>query len=74
MANDSKQNNTNLSNLPDNAIIRLPDVLRLYPISKSHWWQGVKDGKFPAPVKLGVRARGWRIGEILALTQKTENE
>jgi len=74
MARNSINKETDLSNLPDNAIIRLPDVLRLYPVSKSHWWQGIKDGKYPQPVKLGLRARGWRIGDILALTQSDNNE
>lgn len=71
----TKTTNTekDLSKLPDNAIIRLPDVLRLYPVSKSTWWQGVKDKKFPAPISLGLRARGWRLGSILALIKaKTE--
>ncbi len=57
-----------LSNLPDTAVIRLPDVLRLFPVSKSTWWQGIKDDKYPKPVKLGARARGWRLGDVLALT------
>ncbi|MFK5914052.1 MAG: AlpA family phage regulatory protein [Woeseiaceae bacterium] len=73
MATNSTQNNTDLSNLPDNAVIRLPDVLRLYPVSKSHWWQGIKDGRYPKPCKLGLRARGWRISDILALTQDQQN-
>ena len=59
---------TNLSNLPDDAVIRLPDVLRMYPVSRSTWWAGVASGRYPAPVFLGPRARGWRIGEIRALT------
>jgi len=66
-------NNTDLSNLPDKAIIRLPDVLRLYPVSKSHWWQGIADGRYPKPIKLGLRARGWRISDVLALTQIQQN-
>ena len=74
MTSNTTNQERDLSNLPEEAIIRLPDVLRLYPVSRSHWWQGVKDGRFPAPVELGIRARGWRIGEILALTQKTESE
>ena len=57
-----------LSGLPDQAIIRLPDVLRLFPVCKSTWWQGVKTGIYPSPIKLGARARGWRIGDVLALT------
>ena len=68
MASNTAKNNNDLSNLPDSAIIRLPDVLRLYPVSKSHWWQGIKDHRYPKPIKLGARARGWRLGDILALS------
>ena len=69
MASNKEKSSNDLSNLPDDAIIRLPDVLRLYPISKSAWWQGVKDKRFPAAIPLGVRARGWRLGDVLALTK-----
>lgn len=69
MAHSANNHNNDLSSLPDSAIIRLPDVLRLYPVSKSHWWQGVKDHRYPTPIKLGVRAVGWRIGDVLALTK-----
>ena len=70
MASNTAKNSNDLSNLPDNAIIRLPDVLRLYPVSKSTWWEGVKDGKYPKPIRLGERARGWRLGDVLALTKE----
>jgi predicted DNA-binding transcriptional regulator AlpA len=59
-----------LSNLPDDALIRLPDVLRLYPVSNSKWWRGVADGTYPKPRELGPRARAWRLGDVLALTRK----
>lgn len=74
MASNTATNSNDLSNLPESAIIRLPDVLRLYPISKSAWWQGVKEKRLPAPIHLGVRARGWRLGDILALTEKSASE
>jgi len=70
MASKSININSDLSNLPDYAVIRLPDVLRIYRVSESHWWQGIKDGKYPKPIKLGLRARGWRISDVLALTQE----
>ena len=69
MAHSTKNHSNDLSTLPDYALIRLPDVLRLYPVSKSHWWQGIKDKRYPKPIKLGVRAVGWRIGDVLALTK-----
>ncbi|MGJ0508328.1 MAG: helix-turn-helix transcriptional regulator [Methylocystis sp.] len=37
------------------------------PVSKSTWWQGVRDGRFPKPVKLGPRTTAWRVEDILAL-------
>lgn len=40
------------------------------PISRSAWWQGVKEGRFPAGVKLGPRTTAWRAEDILALIEK----
>lgn len=72
MARRTGKPDTDLSNLPDDALLRLPDVLRLFPVGKSTWWEGVKNGTFPKPVELGPRARGWRLGDVLALTRKSE--
>ena len=47
--------------------LRLPEVLRLYPVSKSTWWAGVKDGRFPKPVKLSRRCTAWRAEDIHTL-------
>ena len=44
-----------------------PPVPAVIPISKSSWWQGCKDGKFPKPVKLGPRTTAWRVSDIRAL-------
>jgi prophage regulatory protein len=44
-----------------------PPIQPLIPISKSTWWEGVKDGRFPKPIKLGPRARGWRVEDIREL-------
>lgn len=40
------------------------------PVGKSTWWQGVKDGRFPAPIKLGPRITVWRAEDIEALLQE----
>ena len=34
------------------------------PVSKSTWWAGVKDGRFPKPLKLGPRITVWRKEDI----------
>ena len=39
----------------------------LIPISKSAWWNGVRSGKFPSPVKLGPRTTAWRAKDIAEL-------
>lgn len=44
----------------------------LLPISRSSFLQGVKDGRYPQPVKLGPRTTCWRAGEILALVEQRE--
>jgi prophage regulatory protein len=42
----------------------------LLPFSKSTWWQGIKDGRFPAPVKLGPAISAWRVEDIRALIER----
>jgi len=53
--------------------VRLADILapagRL-PISKSTWWAGVKEGRYPAAVKLGRRITAWKVADILALIER----
>ncbi len=50
--------------LPQTGYLRLPDVLRLIPVSKSTWWAGIKDGRYPKPVKLAARVTAWRVEDI----------
>ncbi len=56
--------------LPPTGLVRLPSILAPHgpiPVSKSSWWQGVKDGRYPKPVKLGPRITAWRVEDIRAL-------
>ncbi len=55
--------------LPETGFIRLPAVLKVFPVSKSTWWAGVKDGRFPKPVKLGQKITAWRVQDIRALIE-----
>jgi predicted DNA-binding transcriptional regulator AlpA len=54
---------------PTTGFLRLPQVLELFPVSKSTWWAGCKDGRFPKPVKLGPRITAWRASDIFALIE-----
>ena len=51
------------------SFLRLPQVLVIIPISKSAWWQGCKDGRYPKPIKLGPRTTVWRSADISALVR-----
>ena len=50
--------------------LRLPHVLRIIPVSKSTWWEGIRCGKFPRPVKLSERTSAWRRSDIEALCDR----
>jgi predicted DNA-binding transcriptional regulator AlpA len=45
-----------------------PAIPGLVPVSKSTWWEGVKAGRYPAPVYgLGKRITAWRRSDIIRL-------
>ena len=57
-------------NPPPSALLwRLPEVLRNVPVSRATWYSGVKDGRYPQPLKIGVRAVAWRASDIQALIE-----
>lgn len=53
---------------------RLTKVLEIYPVSKSEWWLGCREGRYPAPVRLTKRTTAWRKSDILALVEKMSGE
>jgi prophage regulatory protein len=46
-----------------------PPIQGLIPVSKSTWWEGVKSGRYPKPVKLSARTTAWRVEDIRALIE-----
>ena len=56
--------------LPVIGFLRLPQILEIIPVSKSAWWQGCKDGRFPKPVKLGPKTTAWKAEDIAALIER----
>jgi prophage regulatory protein len=69
--------------LPETGFLRLPQIIgdsrsdppipALVPVGKSTWWQGVKTGRFPRPVKLGPRTTVWRVEDIREFINDPEN-
>jgi prophage regulatory protein len=70
-----------MHHLPETGYLRLPQIIgdrsaeppipAVIPVSKSTWWEGVKSGRFPKPVKLGPRITAWRVEDIRALIDAT---
>jgi prophage regulatory protein len=61
--------------LPETGFVRLRNIIGPYgpiPVSKSTWWKGVKEGRFPQPVKLGLKITAWRVEDIRALIERPE--
>jgi prophage regulatory protein len=67
--------------LPADGYVRLPQIIgnpkakppipAIIPVSKSTWWEGVRTGRYPKPVKLGPRITAWRVGDIRKLIDET---
>jgi prophage regulatory protein len=45
-------------------LLVLSEVLQRFPVSKSTWFNGVRNGRYPQPVRLGVRRVAWRQSSI----------
>ena len=68
------QANENTYKMPETGFMRLPDVLRFIPYKETAWYQGVKSGRFPKPVRLGPRAVAWRVEDIRQLIEDLGNQ
>lgn len=67
--------------IPEKGFLRLPQIIgnrkanppipAIIPVSKSTWWQGVKEGRYPQPVRtLGQRITVWRAEDIRKLIEQ----
>jgi prophage regulatory protein len=69
---------TSINSINPLALLRASQILgsqkkgipALIPISRSSWYAGVREGKYPKPQKLGPRTSVWKAGEILALLEE----
>jgi prophage regulatory protein len=54
--------------LPQTGFVKLPTILTFIPVSKSTWWAGVKNGKYPKSVKHGG-STFWKADDINSLIE-----
>lgn len=50
--------------LPVTGFVRLADLRQIIPLSDSTIWRRVRQGTFPAPVKLSERVTAWKAEAI----------
>jgi predicted DNA-binding transcriptional regulator AlpA len=61
-------------NLGTQGYIRLKELLKLIPVSKSTLYAGIKSGAYPAPVRIGARISAWRVSDIRELLTKISEQ
>jgi len=68
--------------LPETGFIKLETVVgnpkkgipALIPIGRTSWYRGVRDGRYPKPVRLGPRTSAYQVSSIRALIASLEAE
>ncbi len=57
------QNSASDLSVPPVALIRIPQILKVMPVSKSKFWLMVQKGEFPKPIKIG-RSSFWTVEQV----------
>ena len=52
----------------DDRLLKIKDCLKIIPVGQSTWWAGIKDGRFPKPVKIGGNTF-WRYSDVMRVVQ-----
>ena len=60
--------------IPETGFLRLPQVLSVIPLGRSCWWEGVKSGRFPKPIKLSERCVAWKVEDIRNLIKELSEQ
>jgi predicted DNA-binding transcriptional regulator AlpA len=55
-------------------MLRLPEVLSIVGIGRTTLYNLVRAGKFPAPLHLSTRIRGWRLSSVQEFLSSVEGE
>ncbi len=63
-----------LHGIPETGFVRLPQILEVIPLGKTCWWEGVKSGRFPKPVKISSHCVAWRVDDIRNLIKELSEQ
>lgn len=51
----------------EDGLMRLPEVLRRIPVSRSTLYSKIRTGEWPAPVRVSKRVVAWKRSDVEAL-------
>jgi predicted DNA-binding transcriptional regulator AlpA len=60
--------------IPETGFVRLAQVLEVIPIGRTCWWEGVKSGRYPKPVKVSARCTAWKAEDIHSLIKRLSEQ
>ncbi|MDX8382490.1 MAG: AlpA family phage regulatory protein [Ghiorsea sp.] len=63
-----------LDNMMDTGFLRLPQVLQLIPVSKTVWYEGIAEQRYPKAIRLSARTSAWRVEDIRNLIAELGGE
>jgi prophage regulatory protein len=58
---------------PPITLMRIPQILKVMPVSKSKFWLMVQKGEFPKPIKIG-RSSFWTIEQVQAFLRERSGQ
>ena len=53
--------------LPEEGLVRLPVVLKMLGIKRTAFYEGIRRGDYPKPVRLGPRISAWPVKDLRKL-------
>ena len=65
--------NQSNNQIPPITLMRIPQILKVMPVSKSKFWLMVQKGEFPKPIKIG-RSSFWTIEQVQAFIRERSGQ
>jgi prophage regulatory protein len=57
----------------DDALVRIEKIIGpngIIPVSRTSWYEGIRIGIYPKPIRLGRRTSVWRMSDLMRVVQK----
>lgn len=61
------------NNVELSGFMRIKDVLKLIPISRATWCEGVRSGLYPEAIHPSPGTSAWRVDDIKILIERISN-